>query len=626
MQSLNTNLMKFGMKSGRRNNFFFQYFVLFILIIFCVFQYSIQKIYGLAIYPDEFGYWASAADWIGYDWSELASLGSYYSFGYSVILCPILFFCKNGIEAYRTAVAVNMILQCVSILLLWSIFRRIAYWLNCDEGDKDTDKARERQSLIALAASVFYPVWTFYMQMTLTEALLTFMYVLICYLLMIFLEKPKLVSAMLLILALLYLYFVHMRTVGVAMAAVLTLFVYAWKTPSERKKLFLCMVLLIVGVGVGLEIKGVITDSVYGMADASSLSGNDYAGQIDKFKLFLSLDGAVQLLTSCIGKIYYMGMATFGFFYIAIGHLIKDAWKLVSCCINKRKDVGQMGKIQWMSLFLLLSVVGQLLISAIFMMNPGRLDGIVYGRYNDYMLPVFIGLGILILMRSTHPVKTLLANIGISTVSFVVSLWIALKSGQTLMQGYFAAGISYLADEKDYQIIPEFCKAYLFGFFLMIMMTGCVWVGHKTEKSIVTIAVILLIEVALTFCLTEKYIYPFNETNYEKLKIYEYIEEYQSEEIDKRETGEMKVCYLYNGGQTYIDLIQFMMQEESIHVIREKDALNQTQNWEELKELLPQEGFLIVDINSDYLEKIEKLYEKCVESNDFILFLGKDTE
>ena len=105
-----------------------------------------------------------------------------------------------------------------------------------------------------------------------------------------------------------------------------------------------------------------------------------------------------------------------------------------------------------------------------------------------------------------------------------------------------------------------------------------------------------------------------------------YIEEYQSEEIDKRETGEMKVCYLYNGGQTYIDLIQFMMQEESIHVIREKDALNQTQNWEELKELLPQEGFLIVDINSDYLEKIEKLYEKCVESNDFILFLGKDTE
>ena len=49
--------------------------------ILAVFFYGIGRVYGFSLFPDEFGYWASAAKAAGYDWSEISSLGSYYSFG-----------------------------------------------------------------------------------------------------------------------------------------------------------------------------------------------------------------------------------------------------------------------------------------------------------------------------------------------------------------------------------------------------------------------------------------------------------------------------------------------------------------------------------------------------------------
>ncbi|MDE6913877.1 MAG: hypothetical protein K2P35_09310, partial [Lachnospiraceae bacterium] len=66
MRSSNTNLMEQNTKAGRRV-FFFQYLLLFVVLIFSICQYSIYRLYGFTIYPDEFGYWASAAQWIGHD-------------------------------------------------------------------------------------------------------------------------------------------------------------------------------------------------------------------------------------------------------------------------------------------------------------------------------------------------------------------------------------------------------------------------------------------------------------------------------------------------------------------------------------------------------------------------------
>lgn len=91
-------------------------FIILLLIGFC--GYFVSQSYGFLLYPDEFGYWTYAAMLAGYDWSDVVSLGSYYSYGYSLILFPIFILCKNAVIAYRVAIAVNFFLL-VMCFLMW---------------------------------------------------------------------------------------------------------------------------------------------------------------------------------------------------------------------------------------------------------------------------------------------------------------------------------------------------------------------------------------------------------------------------------------------------------------------------------------------------------------------------
>lgn len=75
-----------------------------IMIVVFLCMHGLFSIYGFSAFPDEFGYWAPAASVLGYDWSNVTSLGSYYSYGYSLILVPILFLFHNSVSADRKSV------------------------------------------------------------------------------------------------------------------------------------------------------------------------------------------------------------------------------------------------------------------------------------------------------------------------------------------------------------------------------------------------------------------------------------------------------------------------------------------------------------------------------------------
>lgn len=610
-----------------------------------MYEYGIQKIYGFSIYPDEFGYWASAAQWIGYDWSETVSQASYYSFGYSLILTPILLLCKSGVAAYRAAVLVNVLLQILSIGLLYGIYRRLFYTAKGDGVDADTAEngdAQGREIVFAVGAAVFYPVWTFYAQMTLTEALLAFLYALICWLLLCFLEKPTCIRAMLLSIALIYLHFVHMRTVGVVIAAGMTLFLYAWRVREARKAIVSATLILLAGIFIGMQIRNAVIGNLYApvhegaMAETGLAAGNaiaaanGYAAQIANVKAVLNPEGILLLLKSCVGKLYYLGMSSFGLIYPAIGGCVAETFKLLHRLFHKGVTDGAETKEKeydpqgWMFLFLLLSFLGQFMISAIYMRSLGRLDGIVYGRYNDYLVPVFIGIGVLALWENRHLLRYTLAGIAVSAVLLVISWDTALHSGAVLMHGCHAAGLNYVSDDLHfYEITPEFVKAFGFGICLLLLVTGCIAFVRKIGAqnpglSIVGIGAVLLMEGMLTFRLDQKYIYYFNDMNYYDLEVYEYIEDYE-----KKENKTVPVYYLHDGGQIYINLIQFAMQDETLHFIYEKKEDGDMLSWEELEATLPVDGFLVTDCDDDYLPGLDGKYRKCVESRSggFTLFM-----
>ncbi|MCM1175360.1 MAG: hypothetical protein NC341_09950 [Blautia sp.] len=612
--------MSRDIEAGRRN-FFFQYLLLFVVLIFCFYQFSAHRLYGFSVYPDEFGYWANAAQRLGYDWSDVASLGYYYSFGYSLILAPILRFCHDNVQAYRAAAFVNMSLQCLSACLLWGIFRRLYCPADCGA---EGARIRGKQIVFAVGVSAFYPAWTFYTQTTLAETLIAFLYVFVCYQFLLLLEERKTVHVilriLLLLIAFLYLHFVHMRTVGVVVFAAFVMAFYLWHRPQYRKLLLMAGVTLLIGAAIGIWFKDAVTKTVYASADAGKLAVTDYAGKLQLLKEILTLRGMKTLLQSFAGKLYYLGMASFGLFYPAVFFCIGRTGALLYGIFHKDAAEGKKTA-DWFCLFLLLSMIGQLVVTAVYTRETWRLDSIIYGRYNEYLLPVFMGIGILELVKCRHPWKAFGCGAGISTALFIVTLWTALHSGAAVMRGVFATGLSYLSENAyPYQILPEFLKAYLFGLLLMALVYGSVWLGGRLKQTACVTAFVILIELLLTICLCRKYTWAYNDSDYYDLKVCEYIEEYEA----GNGNIDASVSYLYGGGTYFIDLLQFAMRDKRIEILAEKEESGEEKAWDVLEPLLPEDGFLIADYNSPYLVELEECYEKCVESNSFVLFKGAE--
>lgn len=591
MQSLSTN--ELYAEAGRRERFFFRHFLLFAALLFCMFQFHIKKIYGFMIYPDEFGYWACAGKLLGCDWSEAVSLGYYYSFGYSLILAPVLRIFQDSVTAYRAATAVNVLLQCGAAALLWHIYRKlyVPAHLPCE-----TDvSGKQRQAVVAVGIAVFYPAWSFYAQTTMVEALMTFLYALACCALLMVIEKPNITRTILFLLSLLYLYSVHMRTIGVLAAAILTLICFAGRTPSYRKKLLVGMAVLTAGMLGCMGIKYMVQETVYAATDASRLGISDYAGQLGRIEEILTVQGMKRLAVSLVGKLYYLGQASFGLFFPAVYISARRITKRIGRCKNKT---------DFFYLFLLFSLLGQLVISAVFMMNPDRLDQIVYGRYNEYLLPVFMGIGAFALMESKNPLRMILVSAGLSGILFAGTYQAAVHSGLDLMKGFMAPGISYLSYDWEYDIRPELWKGFFFGLLLAGIVAGGLCLGKRFGKYTCSLGAVLLLEVVLTFCLSRKYTQLFNSVNEYDLRVCEYMAD-----------SERPVIYLYDDGIPYIDLLQFAMRDRKIEVITPAEAENAA-----LEELLPEDGYIIAAPGCGYVEEMAESYRKCFESKDFILF------
>ncbi len=168
------------------------------------------------------------------------------------------------------------------------------------------------------------------------------------------------------------------------------------------------------------------------------------------------------------------------------------------------------------------------------------------------------------------------------------------------------------SDDWHYVVRPELWKAFLVGVFLMTVVTVCIGMAGRSGKYTGILAVLLLMESGLAFCLGEKYIRHFNDMNYYNLKIYQYMED-----------SEAPFSYLYGGGFSGIDLLQFALQDRKIEVIRAEEL---DLNGSEEGNNLPQEGFLIVDQGCGQLAEIEQNYTKCAESRAFVLFRIKETD
>ena len=563
--------------------------LLIVLIIVCIFEYGIQKICGFTMYPDEFGYWASAASAVGYDWSETASLGSYYSFGYSLILVPILTIVSDGVMAYRAAILINMLLMCVGVFLFGRIIEEIF-----------PETTAGVKALIS-GAAVLYPAWIFYMQMTMTEAVLMFVFSLDLYLFYKFMENQKVSTAIALALALIFGYCVHMRMIGVMIAGVL---VCLWKLIIEKgnkKAIFIWFGVLALMFGITLYLKTLTTATVFSFAGEDTLAVNDYSSQWSKLVGILTLTGMKKFVCGVVGKLYYLGLSSFGTFYWAFAWCMKQSIQLIGQAIRKENVQPR----QWMALFLFLAVTGQILISSIYMYDTSVIDGLVYGRYNELLVPVMLMIGIVAMSKSRYLIPmTILMGAVLGGVTFLL-LYVIDRGNMSGIRGYHVVGISYLLQGSNQDVGSYFWHTWLLGLGLILLVCAFVWLGRWRASTWWLYAGILAIEIAAGLQISDHYTYQVNYTNYDNLMIAEILQEQRKDDLN--------ILYLDEEHLPFVDFLQMQIPEETIHVITR----------DELSSLEGKNSVVITDVGTEQDEVLKQQFDRTIRTNVFCLYYNR---
>lgn len=571
--------------------------LLFVLLI-CIFQYGITKIYGMYLFPDEFGYWASAATALGYDWSEIAALGSYYSFGYSAVLLPILKSIENATDAYRTAILLNAIFSGISLYLIYHILTKVF-------------KKTENRIIACISGiAIFFPSCIYYMQMTMTESLLTVLFVVISTVLLHYIENPRSSTAVWLAVLLIYIYFVHMRTIGIVGACCLTLIMLAaWNKKYVKTLLVFGATICIMAV-IGIVLKQLVTGTLYSAATAASLAANDYAGQVGKIASLFCFEGIYRFVTSCVGKLFYLGSATFGLFYWGIYFLVTKMTELFRQI--RRKEEIRMHSM-WF-LFLLLAVSFHFMISAVYMMEHapnGRIDTLIYGRYNEMLVPVMIGIGIMAMFESKHLIKQTAVIILLQGIFAPLVYYFIRARELTELYTCHVIAISYAVNEADFHIELFILNVYLVSSLIGVLLTGIIICIRKKNEFYWLFIIVIAIEVLIGLSVSRNNIYTQNEANFRDYEL--------AESITALERPEKEIIFLNAGGTTYVDLMQFCLRDTRFTVIEPADIR---------LEQLEADDLILVDRRNTNIEelgkKLEERYDSSLDSGHFDLYYNTD--
>lgn len=576
------------MDQGRQGKI---YLIYILLIIFAIFGYGIRKICCFTLFPDEFGYWASAARWAGYDWSDMAGLGSYYSFGYGMLLFPLMKLIPDGILLYRAAVGLNVFLVCVSVFLMQGIVRELF-------PQKDPVGRVFVSGIAAL-----YPAWIVYMQTTMAEALLMFLFVLITRLLTGLMRKPGALRAAGLAFALVYLYCVHMRTLGVVIACAAVIAIWGAGDRIVKKTVIVFFLTLLAAGALSFCMKRFVIAEVFGQAKESVLSTNDYGGLWVKVREVFTLPGVIHFAMGIVGKVFYLGLAGFGLFYPAMGWCVGR--------LRKREGEPQSG----IALFLLLSVVFEILICTVYMIKKENVDSLIYGRYNDFLMPVLIAVGACALTGSRHPFRiSALSSAASAVMAFALALLVE-KEGREGIREYMVVGICYLLRRDSFEPYLYFASTLLLGAGMIFFAAFILRLSCRREGWGWMLGFVLLMEVALGLRASHQIPYHYNKTHF--------IDQVIAQTIEDEMSGDRAVIYLKEDRTKYIDAIQMMLGSRPIKAVEPEAFFDQDLEGNESGKTTA--GDFVITVSwTEYGARLEKMFDRHVEANSFHLYYNQE--
>ena len=352
-------------------------------VILIIGLYNLPNEKVIYITSDELGYWAAAAHFAKLDWSGVSSMWPYYAYGYGMLLAPIYMITKNAIWVYRIAIVLNALFLCGSFIVLNELGQRMLRNMG------------KKFILLVSFCITLYSSSVFFAHMTMTEPLLWFGFCCLALLLLDLIKNPKKINCIFSAILLAYLYMVHRRVVFVIISSAMLMLLLVFTKKIKVKHLMIWAGTLGVFLILSVILKNDITSALY--TNPVLAGGNDYAAQTDKVVAIFTLEGFKQLCTSILGKIYYLGAASFFLFYWGIWFILKKVKRYLLAIIKKDSQLDGEEYI-----FLLLTFLGIMAISAITMMSFGRIDILLYGRYIEFVMAPILLCGIYELYRNKN--------------------------------------------------------------------------------------------------------------------------------------------------------------------------------------------------------------------------------
>lgn len=620
------------------------YMVIFALILLCILGYGMEKVMCFSIFPDEFGYWSTAATLAGYEWQDYSSMGYYYSFGYGFLLYPILLICGGGVSAYHVAIFLNVLLQITALYLLYSLLQKSTVRPATKGAEEPFAKL---ECMMAAALGIFYPSWIFYSQMTLVEGLLSFLFIAICYVMESYFRNRKRWQLILLLVLCAYMYMVHLRAIAVWIACLLVLgtdYFFGEKAKSnhtshdsfvkKRDKADALVFFLLGSVGLFLLAqcgKSWTLREVFPYLSKDNLGVNTYENQWRKIQDIFSLTGVKDLLVSLCGKAFYLWVATLGLLPVFLGHF--DWKKLRKQARKKQSRFDALIPDSWtaVAVMVALACAVELLICSIYMMKGSRLDHFVYGRYLDYLVPMIVAMGIRGLqntescsLKAFVSLRSRLKAGGMELTAFLVLgvvPYLAMKNKEVPgFRGFMMTALSWYLElakalEKHLSLMGDVTsnQGEPIDWFFLCIFAGTIILGllirtlafwGKRERSMVLLLIVGTEILAALWC-ANQYTYSFNAPHYSDKAVVEYLEAWPGE------------CYfLKDGRRSYVDAIQFQLGEKRLVPI-EMDE-NAFTSWDSI--MAEHYPIVLVYTWSDYVPELMGYYNNHISTDTYYLF------
>lgn len=378
--------------------------------------FYISKVTGPFVYADEFGYWAHAAHLVGKTWAGVMDGMTWYGFGYSFLLAPVLLLSSKMVVIYKMAVLFN-VAMCVGVYgVAYLIAGRL--FVNWDVLQRGT----------AAFAATSFSSYIFYSYVTMSETCVTLLLWLVFYELILAEESPKWWKGLLIGITLGFLYMVHNRTIGVIVVVFLCMLLLFVRHCFDLKTNASCLIALIFMIILKHIFESVFLDMIENNYMLNTLGitikvgGATMAGsQVEKVVGLFHFQGMKELILNIIGQLWECMSATYLLFGMGFVYAARRFWYSYRAKQN-----------MCLYFFPLLAVLTSIGITGIFFyLSPlvesagkTRIDTLFYGRYNECFFGIFILLGIgLLAERRKDDYKIYLiilaVYIGLSAIMYV---------------------------------------------------------------------------------------------------------------------------------------------------------------------------------------------------------------